>query len=128
MEKVFTESCVKAKGLEKRHQNSRGRRTSIEPNHSRRQRQNVRRHRKDKNPANDSNLSDRERIGMERLKKRVQAGELLVTETDKARRFCVLTPKQYIDSGLKHTRGDIEISHDQISSVQKSLVSNKLRL
>ena len=70
---------------------------------------------------NCSNLSEDEMKGLEKLKKRVQAGELVVTETDKSRRFCVLSPQQYIDSGMKHTKGDIEISHDQLASIQKTV-------
>ena len=58
---------------------------------------------------------------MESLKKRVLAREIFITETDKSWRFCILTPKQYIDSGLKHKKGDIQIYHDQLNSIPKTL-------
>ena len=74
-----------------------------------------------KKKPNDSNLTDREMRGLEKLKKRVIAGELVVTETDKSRRFCVLSPQQYVDSGMKHTSGDIRIDHDQLTSIQKTV-------
>ena len=66
-----------------------------------------------------SNLSAAEQRGMKSLQERVKKGELVVTETDKSRRFCVLKRSQYIEAGAKHVNKDKKISHDQLHVVQK---------
>ena len=38
----------------------------------------------------ESNLTKEETIGLKRLKKRVKEGSIVITETDKSKRFCVL--------------------------------------
>ena len=43
----------------------------------------------------ESNLSKLEQDGLKSLQKRVNNNEIIVTETDKSRRFCVLTVTQY---------------------------------
>ena len=66
-----------------------------------------------------SNLSRSEAAGLKSLKKRVENNELIITETDKSKRFCVLKRDQYYESGAKHTKDDIELSWDQVHSIQK---------
>ena len=58
------------------------------------------------------NLSKSEVKGLRSLQKRVTAGEIVITSTDKSSRFAVLTPDQYIGSGLKHVEKDREITID----------------
>ena len=53
---------------------------------------------------NCSNLTPSETRGVESLKKRIQAGEIVVAEFEKSEKFCMLTPTQYAESGLKPTR------------------------
>ena len=72
----------------------------------------------------ETNLSKEEIIGLKSLKKRIAAGEIIVCETDKSKRFCILTPKQYFESGLKHTKNDIEISPDKVKRVQNFVNDN----
>ena len=67
----------------------------------------------------ESNLSKSEIAGLKSLKKRVESKELIITEMDKSRRFCVLRYEQYIKAGSKHTKGDMELSWDQVYGVQK---------
>ena len=69
--------------------------------------------------GSNSNLSEDERAGLNSLKKRVKSGELVITETDKSKRFCLLTRRQYELAGLKHTEKDEEITPDQLTKVQK---------
>ena len=57
-----------------------------------------------------SNLTLAEQRGMKSLQERVKQGEIVVTETDKSRRFCVLTRSQYNEAGMKHTSKDEKIS------------------
>ena len=65
------------------------------------------------------NLTPSEQRGLKSLQERVRNKELVVTETDKSRRFCILEKAQYELSGKKHTDKDVEISHDQLHSIQK---------
>ena len=66
-----------------------------------------------------SNLTAAEQRGMKSLQERVRSGELVVTETDKSRRFCVMTRSQYRLAGEKHTSKDMKIEYDQLQSIQK---------
>ena len=68
-----------------------------------------------------SNLTDRELAGKKSLKKRVNAREIVITETDKSKRFSILTMKQYIESGDKHVKKDLEIQHSEIKEIQKTV-------
>ena len=69
----------------------------------------------------ESNLSKAEQEGLKSLQKRVKNREIVVTETDKSRRFCVLTVEQYLASGRKHTKNDKVISYDDLHNVQKTV-------
>ena len=65
-----------------------------------------------------SNLSKSEQRGLKSLRKRVLSGELIIGETDKSKRFCVLKRQQYIDAGQKHVKNDLLVTPDDIKSVQ----------
>ena len=67
----------------------------------------------------ESILSKSELAGLKSLKKRVENNEIVITQTDKSRRFCVLKREQYISSGAKHTKDDIELNWDKLHSIQK---------
>ena len=68
-----------------------------------------------------SNLSKSEQRGLKSLKKRVLSGELVIGETDKSKRFCVLKRQQYIDSGLKHVKNDTIVTPAQVRTVQNNI-------
>ena len=76
---------------------------------------------KERNSSVESNLSKAEQEGLKSLQKRVNNKEIVVTETDKSRRFCVLTVEQYLASGRKHTKKDKVISYDDLHNIQKSV-------
>ena len=69
----------------------------------------------------NSNLTKAEQAGMKSLKARVQSGDIVITETDKSKRFCVLTREQYLQSGHKHTLNDREITTDDLAKLQKNV-------
>ena len=74
---------------------------------------------KDSNESKvESNLTKAEIAGMKSLQKRVQNNEIIITETDKSKKFCVLTNEQYYAAGLKHTKNDEKVSCEQVKSVQ----------
>ena len=72
-----------------------------------------------KNEPIKSNLSKSELRGLKSLKKRVSQNEIVVCETDKSKKFAVLTRKQYEDAGKAHVDGDILVDPEEIKSVQK---------
>ena len=67
----------------------------------------------------DSNLSKAELKGLKSLKRRIKNGELIVCETDKSKRFSILSRQQYIESGKAHTSKDLEIEPHHIKKIQK---------
>ena len=71
----------------------------------------------------ESNLTKREQAGLKSLKKRMKAGELIVGQTDKSSRFCILNKDQYLRSGLAHTKNDEEILWPQVKTLQNRVNS-----
>ena len=67
------------------------------------------------------NLTREEWLGLKSLRKKVKEGIIVITETDKSKRFCILTPEQYINSGEEHTKKDKKVNRDQIKKVQKTV-------
>ena len=61
-----------------------------------------------------SNLTAQKVHVLKSLKKRIREGLLTMTDTDKCKRFACLTTEQYIQSGLAHVKGDLEILHSQV--------------
>ena len=51
-------------------------------------------------------------------KKRIKAGEFVITQTDKSSRFAVLSVSQYLKAGKAHTDNDKEISWDTVKYLQ----------
>lgn len=70
------------------------------------------------------NLSVSEQRGMKSLKERVASGEIIITETDKSKRFAVLTLDQYIKAGMKHTGKDKQVKPALVKQVQKHINDN----
>ena len=71
----------------------------------------------------DTNLSRKEEAGLKSLKERIKSGELIVAQTDKSSRFCVMKPDQYLESGKTHTDKDDEIDWPQIKTLQNRVNS-----
>ena len=69
----------------------------------------------------ESNLSNEELLGIKSLKKRVKEGSIVICETDKSKRFAVMTKEQFIASGNVHTCKDIVLSQGQIKKLQISV-------
>ena len=69
----------------------------------------------------DSNLSNEELAGLKSLRKKIKNGSLIVCDTDKSKRFAILSKEQYLASGALHTSKDIEISPGQIKRVQNTI-------
>ena len=66
----------------------------------------------------DSNLSPEEIDGLKSLKQRIAKRELVVCDTDKSKRFAIMSMQQYLEAGLVHTKNDIEIEPHLIKKFQ----------
>ena len=71
-----------------------------------------------------SNLNDKELEGLKSLQKRVSMGEIVICESDKSAKLCVLSKQQYLASGIEHCRKDLEISLHDVARLQKYVNSN----
>ena len=60
------------------------------------------------------NLTKSERRGLRKLLKRIKAGELVVLETDKSNKLCVMPMEMYKRMGIPHTQGDPEASWEEV--------------
>ena len=67
------------------------------------------------------NLTASEKRGLKSLKRRVASGEIIVCQTDKSGRFCVLTREQYLEAGLEHTKKDRKIGQDDHEEIQRAV-------
>ena len=79
-----------------------------------------------KSKSLDSNLSKDELMGLASLKKRISEGSLVVADTDKSKKFALLTREQYLESGLQHTVNDLEILPDNVKRIQ-NVVNDHVR-
>ena len=70
------------------------------------------------NPNIDSNLSKEEQLGLKSIRERIKSGQIIVADTDKTKKFALLTPEQYIESGNVHTDKDIRIEPDKVKRIQ----------
>ena len=66
------------------------------------------------NISGGTNLTKTEQMGLKSLRKRVRDGEIIVCQSDKSSRMCVLTRQQYIEPGTAHTKNDKEIGWDHV--------------
>ena len=67
------------------------------------------------------NLTAGEMRGLKSLKKRVADGELIVCQTDKSGRFCVLTREQYLEAGQEHAGKDRKIDQADHEEIQRAV-------
>ena len=69
----------------------------------------------------ESNLTPAELRGLKSLKRRVAKGEIVVADTDKSKKFCILSQKQYIEAGMSHASKYLEIEPHHVKKIQKSV-------
>ena len=65
-----------------------------------------------------TNLLKQEAEAMKSLKKKINSGSLVVSQTDKSSRFAVLTRQQYLESGRVHTGKDRKIMWKDVGRLQ----------
>ena len=64
------------------------------------------------------NMDAASRIGLTKLKKRVQAGDIVVIPADKGSQFTVSSQESFARQGASHTTKDSKISHKQLDQIQ----------
>ena len=71
-----------------------------------------------------SNLTPNELAGLKSLQNRIASNELVVCESDKSSKLCVLSRAQYLASGMQHCNKDLEISITDVARLQKYVNSH----
>ena len=74
-----------------------------------------------KNGEQTQNLTESQKTGMQSLKKRMQAGEIVILKTDKSGKLCVATMEEYIRMGQEHAGKDEIIGRKQIEEMEKEI-------
>ena len=74
--------------------------------------------------AECSNLSPSELKGLKSLQSRVNKQVLVVCETDKSGKLCILSKDQYLKSGMARCQKDLEISLNEVIQLQKYVNAN----
>ena len=54
----------------------------------------------------------------------MKAKEILICQTDKTGRFCILTAEQYLEAGKIHTQKDLEVEIEDAEEIQRILNGN----
>ena len=68
-----------------------------------------------------SNLTKQQTAGLKKLKKRVADGEIIVCQTDKSGRLCVMPMELYIEAGDTHVSKDMVVDDKFVRGTQKKL-------
>ena len=71
--------------------------------------------------TNHDNLDREEKEGLESLQKRVKTGELVIAQTDKSGKFCVLTKEQYMEAATVHIKDDRKLSLEESRMIENHL-------
>ena len=72
----------------------------------------------------ETNLTNSEERGKDKLLKRVELGEIIISETDKSQNFTVSTPDSYIEQGNKHVAKDRKISWGQYKAINNEVMQH----
>ena len=69
----------------------------------------------------ESNLSESEKRGLKKLKKRADAGEIVIGTTDKSGKLCVSSFDSYVRQGRKHVGDDRAVDWPDIYSIRRRM-------
>ena len=69
-------------------------------------------------------MSDIELKGLKSLKSKVANGSIVICESDKSSKLCVIFKKQYIASGKECCKNDLKISFTDLNRLQKYINAN----
>ena len=74
----------------------------------------------------ESNLTEQERRGLRSLEKRKSKGEIIIIQTDKSSKLCIMTREDYLKLGEDHVGKDEIIERDEILKIEKKLNEHAL--
>ena len=75
----------------------------------------------DEKGIQESNLTVEESRGLEKFKKRVADGVLVIVKTDKSGKFSIMSMKEYERAGAVHTRKDTEVTLEFLLKNQRKI-------
>ena len=66
-------------------------------------------------------MTQAERNGLKKLKKKISETDLVIGKTDKTGKLCALNLEEYRKGGLEHTQKDKEINRQDTKKIQRIL-------
>ena len=75
----------------------------------------------DRGNKTTSNVSVKQRIGMKKLKERIENGSAIVVPTDKSGKFAIMPLCVYEEMGMVQIEGDEIINEEQLTALQREL-------
>ena len=66
-------------------------------------------------------LTEKEQNGIRKLEKRKNAGEVVITMTDKSSKLCIMSREDYLKLGDDHVKKDAEIGRQEVQKSEKIL-------
>ena len=75
----------------------------------------------DKGNQKRGNMSPAMRLGIKRVRERVEKGEVVVVPTDKSGKFAIMPLEVYEEMGRVYTEGDTIINESELSELQREL-------
>ena len=71
-----------------------------------------------------SNLTSSEFRGYQSLKKRVKNGEIVIVQTDKTGKLCIMSREAYEEAGMVHTNKDEEVGQKTVEKIEREINGN----
>ena len=68
-----------------------------------------------------SNLSKREKRGLNKLRKRINRGEIVVLKSDKSGRILAMRKEEYLDMGKKSNIKDKKLNRKEIREIERNI-------
>ena len=68
-----------------------------------------------------ANITKQQARGSKKLRKRIEEGELIVCQTDKSGRLCVMPMEMYVEASEVHTAGDRKVDGEFVHKTQRKL-------
>ena len=78
----------------------------------------------DKKGRQKTNITKQQARGLKKLRKRIEEGKLIVCQTDKSGRLCVMPMEMYMEAGEVHSAGDMEVDKEFVHNTQRRLNGN----
>ena len=74
----------------------------------------------------ETNLTEKEARGKQKLQKRIRNGEIVIYPTDKSGKLVACLPSTYLKAGLVHTSKDEQVEWSELPKVEQ-LINRHMR-